>query len=51
VKFELDSYEPKVDRVPAAPAEPRPAGKPASALEILLDGVESHIKAHSAVHE
>ncbi len=51
VKFELDSYEPKVDRVTAAPAEPRPAGKPASALEILLDGVESHIKAHSAVHE
>jgi TetR/AcrR family tetracycline transcriptional repressor len=45
VKFELDSYEPKVDRVPAAPAEPRVAGKPASALEILLDGVESHIKA------
>jgi hypothetical protein len=44
VNFELDIYTPKAERVAAAPAEPQPAGKAASALEILLDGVESRIK-------
>jgi hypothetical protein len=41
VDLRLDTYTPKVRRVDVAPAEPRPVGKATSALEILLDGVES----------
>ncbi len=41
VDLRLDTYAPKLERVDVAPAEARPVGKPASALEILLDGVEA----------
>ena len=45
VDFKLDSYVPRVQPVAAAaPSEPVPAGKPASALEILLDGVEARVR-------
>lgn len=44
VDFKLDTYTPKLERVDAAPAEPEPKGNPASALEILLDGVEARLK-------
>jgi TetR/AcrR family tetracycline transcriptional repressor len=44
VDLKLDTYAPKVERTPAAPAEPAPKGKRASALEILLDGVEARVK-------
>ena len=44
VDFKLDSFTPKVAPVPAASAPPVAAGKPASALEILLDGVEARVK-------
>jgi TetR/AcrR family tetracycline transcriptional repressor len=40
VKFELDTYVPKVERIAPTTAEPPAPGKAASALEILLDGVE-----------
>ena len=42
VKIALDSYEPQ-ETTPAAAAEPRAGGKHASALEILLDGVEARV--------
>jgi len=45
VDFTLDAYVPRVQRVEAPPAEPQPAGKAASALEILLDGVEARVRA------
>ena len=48
VNFELDTYTPKVERAAAAPAEAQPAGKAASALEILLDGVESRVRSRRA---
>ncbi len=41
VDFRLDTYTPKLGAVEVAPPSPEPAGKPASALEILLDGVEA----------
>ena len=44
VDFRLDTYTPSVQRLDAAPAEPRAGGKAASALEILLDGVEARLK-------
>ena len=47
VDFKLDTYTPKVVRVAAATVEPKPTGKPVSALELLLDGVEARIKARS----
>lgn len=47
VDFQLSTYKPKVQRVDSVPAEPPPTGKPASALEILLDGVEARIKSRS----
>jgi len=43
VDLKVDSYTPKVERAAAAPAESQPAGKPASALELLLDGVAARI--------
>jgi AcrR family transcriptional regulator len=43
VDFKVDTYTPKVARVDAPAAEPKPKGKAASALEILLDGVEARI--------
>jgi len=45
VDLKVDSYMPKVERAAPVPAEVQPAGKPASALEILLDGVEARVKA------
>jgi AcrR family transcriptional regulator len=44
VDFNLGTYTPKVQRVDSSPVEPQPKGKPASALEILLDGVEARVK-------
>ena len=44
VKLELDVYTPKVTRAPSQPTEQAPAGEPASALEILLDGVEARVR-------
>src|SRR5436190_3654227 len=41
VDFRLDTYTPKLEAIDVAPPSPEPAGKPASALEILLDGVEA----------
>ena len=43
VDLRVDSYTPKVEPAGAAPAAAQPAGKPASALEILLDGVEARV--------
>jgi TetR/AcrR family tetracycline transcriptional repressor len=43
VDLRLDTYTPKVQRVDALPLEREPEGKPASALDILLDGVESRV--------
>ena len=43
VDLKVDSYTPKVEGAVAAQAEAQPAGKPASALEILLDGVAARI--------
>ena len=49
VDFKLDTYTPPVERVDAPPVEvePEPKGKSASALEILLDGVEARVKLRS----
>ena len=44
VDLRLDTYTPKTQRPGAAPAAPEPVGKPTSALEILLDGVESRLR-------
>jgi len=44
VDLNLGTYTPKVGLVDSPPAEPKPKGKPASALEILLDGVEARTK-------
>src|SRR5947208_2405011 len=44
VDLSLDTYTPKMRRAGAAPAAPEPVGKPVSALEILLDGVEARIR-------
>ena len=43
VKFELDTYVPKVARVEVAPEKPASTGPAASALDILLDGVEARV--------
>jgi hypothetical protein len=41
---ELDSYEPLQEQLDAVPiAVDQPAGEPATALDILLDGVESRV--------
>jgi hypothetical protein len=48
VNFELDTYAPKIERVDPAPSEPQQEGKSASALEILLDGVEARLKSRRA---
>jgi len=44
VDLRLDTYTPKMQRPGAAPAAPEPVGKPTSALEILLDGVEARLR-------
>ena len=44
VDFKLDSYVPRVQPIAVAVKEPVPAGKAASALDILLDGVEARVK-------
>src|SRR5438477_4476938 len=46
VDLKVDAYTPKVERVDAPAREPKPKGKAASALDILLDGVEDRIKSH-----
>jgi hypothetical protein len=47
VNFELDAYTPKVERAKAGSPSRTSYGQPASALEILLDGVESRVKSRS----
>jgi hypothetical protein len=47
----LDTYTPKVERVASPAVEPQPTGKAASALEILLDGVEARVKSRRASRE
>jgi TetR/AcrR family transcriptional regulator, tetracycline repressor protein len=47
VDFKVDSYTPKVDHVSDVAAEAQPAGKPATALDILLDGVEHRVSRSS----
>ena len=44
VDLKVDTSTPKVERVETAEAEPKAKGKAASALEILLDGVEARVK-------
>ena len=44
VDFEVDTYTPRVERVETPEAGPKAKGKAASALEILLDGVEARVK-------
>ena len=44
VDFKVDTYVSKVERLDVPAEEPKPKGKAASALEILLDGVEARIK-------
>jgi hypothetical protein len=44
VDFKLDAYTPKIDHAVVAPVEPASKGAPASALEILLDGVAARVK-------
>ena len=44
VDLRVDTYTPKVQPVVAPPAEPLPEGMRVSAIEILLDGVESRIQ-------
>lgn len=46
VDFRLDDYVPREQPFAARTADPKPSGKPASALEILLDGVDAHLKGH-----
>ena len=46
VNLEMDVYRPRIERVETPRAKPEPKGKPASALDILLDGVEAHLKTH-----
>jgi TetR/AcrR family tetracycline transcriptional repressor len=43
VDFSLDTYPYKAPRARPAPEQARPVGKAASALEILLDGVEARL--------
>ena len=43
VNFALDTYTPKARRVEPAPAAPVGQGERASALEILLDGVQARV--------
>ena len=44
VDLRLDVYTPKVQHAETPAAEPVPKSKPASALDILLDGVESRVR-------
>jgi TetR/AcrR family tetracycline transcriptional repressor len=44
VDLHVDEYTPTVQPVDVPPVEPVPEGKPASALDILLDGVESRVR-------
>ena len=46
--LKLDSYTPNVERGVSPSPEPQPSGKAASALEILLDGVEARTKTRRA---
>ena len=44
VDFRVDVYTPTVQRVDTPPTQPEPKLKPVSALDILLDGVESRVR-------
>jgi AcrR family transcriptional regulator len=46
VDFKLDTYTPKVQPLEDPPAQPKTTGKPATALDFLLDGIEAHLKSH-----
>ena len=47
VDFKLDEYTPRVPPAEVSPVTEQPTGKAASALDILLDGVEARVKARS----
>ena len=46
VDFKLDMYVPKARPLDPMSPEPRAKGKPATALDFLLDGIDAHLKAH-----
>jgi AcrR family transcriptional regulator len=46
VDFKLDTYTPKVRPLDTPPPEPKTKGKPATALDFLLDGIEAHMRSH-----
>jgi hypothetical protein len=46
VDFTLDTYIPKARPLDPTPPEPRAQGKPATALDFLLDGIDAHLKSH-----
>jgi hypothetical protein len=48
VNFELDTYSPKVERIDTPVSEPKAEGRAASAVEILLDGVEARLMSRRA---
>lgn len=45
--LELDTYTPKIARPEVAASEPPSAGEAASALDMLLDGVEARVRSRS----
>jgi AcrR family transcriptional regulator len=45
VDFKLDSYSPRARPIEVRAAEPEATGKTATALDILLDGVEARVRA------
>jgi hypothetical protein len=47
VDFVVDTYTPKVERAEALTEQAAPTGKPVSALEVLLDGVEARVRSRS----
>jgi AcrR family transcriptional regulator len=46
VDFKLDTYTPEVRPLDTPSPEPKTRGKPATALDFLLDGIEAHLRSH-----
>ncbi len=46
VDFKLDTYTPKATHLDVTAPEPKAKGKPVTALDFLLDGIEAHLKSH-----